>query len=131
MPVSFQNHRREEPRFAVRLPLKILSSRDHDELFTWDVSFRGLFVETAHPLSLRQLVRFAITTPTTGRELVLHGMVAAVVGPNDPEGRPEGMGLSIYALEGETRGAWWGLVRFVRDQLHELEQPSRIRVRQE
>lgn len=121
--------RREEPRFSVRLPVTLLSVRTRDVLPTWDVSFRGLYLETRTPLEVRQLVRFSVVMPTTGREIVLHGMVVNVVGPNDPEGRPQGMGVQLYALDGDVRGSWWGLVRFVRDHLHELEQQSGVRAR--
>lgn len=113
----------------MRLPVTLVSTRAREVLSTADVSFRGLYLMTASPLAVRQLVRFAIVLPTTGKELVLHGMVVNNVGPHDPEGRPPGMGIQLYALDGDVRGAWWGLVRFVRDHLHELEQPSGVRLR--
>lgn len=126
-----RNHapRRQEPRFFARIPLTLLSSPQRDQLVTWDVSFRGLFIETEQPRALRQLVRFDVLLPTTGTHVVLHGMVVNVVGADDDEGRPQGMGVELYGVDRETRGAWWGLVRFVRDHLDELDEPSGIRVR--
>lgn len=122
--------RRQEPRFDVHLPVTLHSSRNKEQLATWNVSFRGMFVEGAVRIPVRQLVRVGVFLPTTGREIVLHGMVVNHIGEGDPEGRPPGMGIELYALDAETRGAWWGLVRFVRDQLHELEKPtSAVRLR--
>lgn len=107
--------RRQDPRIFAGLSVTVLSTRPRLEATTWDVSFRGLFLCTATPRPVRQLVRFSLTSPATGRELLLHGMVVNVIGPDDPEGRPQGMGVELYAVEPEARGAWWELVRFVRD----------------
>jgi hypothetical protein len=119
---------RQELRFHARFPVTLLSARHRDQLATWDVSFRGMFIETDQPLALRQLVRLGIILPITGRELVLHGMVVNVVDVDDPEGRPQGMGVELFALDTEARGVWWGVVRFVRDGLHDVEQTSAVRV---
>jgi hypothetical protein len=121
--------RRQEPRFEVHLPVTLHSSRNKEQLATWNVSFRGMFLVGEVRVPVRQLVRVGVFLPTTGRELVFHGMVVNHVLPDDPEGRPEGMGIELYALDPETRGAWWGLVRYVRDRLHELEKPSAVRLR--
>jgi hypothetical protein len=127
-PHSPHAQRRQEPRFEVHLPVTLLSSRDKEQLATWNVSFRGLFLEGAARVPVRQLVRVGVFLPTTGREIVLHGMVVNHVEEGDPEG-PPGMGVELYGLDADTRGAWWGLVRYVRDRLHELEKPSAVRLR--
>jgi hypothetical protein len=120
-------HRRQDPRFHVELPVTLISTKPHAEASTWDVSFRGLFLKTRTPVPLRRLVRFAIVAPHTGQEIVLHGMVVNVVGPGDSEGRPQGIGVELYALDPDGRRAWWDLVRAVRDQGD--DRPSHVRTR--
>jgi hypothetical protein len=120
-------YRRQDPRFFVDLPATVISTRPHRDVVTWDLSFRGLFFRTRSPVPLRRLVRFAIVSPGTGLEMVLHGMVVNVIGPDDPEGRPQGMGVELYALDADARSAWWDLVRYVRDNRD--DQPSGVHLR--
>jgi PilZ domain len=109
--------RRQDPRFPITLPVTLLSTRPNVELVTWDVSFRGMYLLTAEPQPERRLVRLAIVSPANGERLVFHGMVANVVDVGDPGARLPGMGVELFAVDPETRAAWWSLVRFVRDHL--------------
>lgn len=120
-------NRRQDPRFPVELPVTILNSRPYVTLYTTDVSFRGMFVRTTEPLSVRQLVRFSTILPDTQRVVVLHGMVVNVVEPDNPEGLAEGMGIELYAIDAATREAWWDMVRFIRDGRRVARSASRPR----
>jgi len=113
--LSRRPSRRQELRFAARFPVLLCSARTKDALSTWDVSFRGLYLETRRQLALRQLVRVAISLPTTGKDLIAHGMVASVAADAGADGRPPGMGIELYALDTAARTAWWEAVRFARD----------------
>ena len=119
-------NRRNELRFVVALPVTLLSRRRRVELVTWDVSFRGLYVETTDPEPPRRLVRLSVVRPT-GAPVVFHGMVVNVVEPRAGERRPHGMGIELFAVDPQTRGEWWELVRFVRDHLLDLDSPSGVR----
>ena len=48
---------RREVRYKVRLPVKVIRTREIQSLLTEDVSFRGVFLRMDAPPSLRQLVR--------------------------------------------------------------------------
>lgn len=117
-----------ELRCICELPVTLLNKRPYESLVTWDISSRGLFLRTEKPLERRQLVRMSLILPTTGNLVVLHGTVVNVAGPGDPEGRPEGMGIELYAVDTATRSAWWDLVRFARDGAESVDPSSSIRV---
>ena len=116
-PRTSPHARRQDPRFPVTLPVTLLSTRPKVELVTWDVSFRGMYLLTSEPQPQRRLVRLALVSPASGERMVFHGMVANVVDIGDPEARLPGMGVELFAIDPETRAAWWSLVRFVRDHL--------------
>lgn len=79
------------------------------ELFTQDVSFRGAFIRTDVPPSLRQLVRVAFELPTgqvvSGHAMVVHRVEA---GPGDVPG----MGLQFWGQLDGVR-AWESFVQEV------------------
>ena len=97
---------RREGRTAYRLPVTLLRGREEIPVRSEDVSFSGLFIETDEPLPLRHLIRLRLLLPPYDRELVAHGMVVHVVPPDNPEGKPPGVGVQLYALDRAARSVW-------------------------
>jgi hypothetical protein len=102
---------RREPRYAVRLPATLLrGKREPVRLETVDVSVHGLYLRTAEPPPMRQLVKVELRLPPDGRAIVLHGMIVFV--RKEPEGDvPAGVGLSLVGLDGALLSAWDDFVR--------------------
>lgn len=123
------NPPRQDARYLAELPVTLLNSSPHPSLATWDVSARGLFLQTPVPLPLRRFLRFSVVLPRSGLCVLLHGMVVNVAGPIDPEGRPRGVGVELYAIGYEARSAWWDVVRRVRDAVDGADPASGVRVR--
>ncbi len=65
-PLPRATPRRQEHRIAARFNVKLCSARTKDVLLTWDISFRGVYLETPMPLALRHLVRLAILAAHDG-----------------------------------------------------------------
>lgn len=101
---------RREGRTAYRLPVTLLRGREAIPLRSEDVSFHGLFLETDEPLPLRHLIRLRLLLPPYDRELIAHGKVVRVVPPNNPEGRPAGVGIELFALDRTARTVWGNFV---------------------
>lgn len=94
--------KRRELRFPARISARVLRRGDTVELMTNDVSFRGAFLRTDAPPSLRQLVKVAFTLP--GGEIVSgHAMVVHVV-PAGAAGIP-GAGVQFWGPVAEAK-AW-------------------------
>jgi hypothetical protein len=98
---------RREHRFDARIPTVIVRGRDAVPAFTSDVSYRGIFLQTAEPPPLRALLRLRLQLPT--REIQAHAMAVHV---NDGTGgRARGVGLLFWGLAGPERKAWDAFVR--------------------
>ena len=96
------DEQRREPRFPARIVARVVRRGDNVELITNDVSFRGAFLRTDAPPSLRQLVRVAFVMP--GGELVsAHAMVVHVVPPGSDS--VPGVGVQFWGPVAEAR-AW-------------------------
>ena len=55
---------RRDERYAVHIPATLTRGHEAVALLTEDVSFRGLFLRTDSPPTLRQLVRIEIREPS-------------------------------------------------------------------
>lgn len=96
---------RRETRVDVRVPVVLLRGKVEVSLATSDVSFKGLFVRTTDPPSLRSLVRLKVVL--AGHEFTAHAMAVHVVenvGLGDD--RVAGVGLQFWGLSGPDRAAW-------------------------
>ena len=82
------------------------------DLFSEDVSFRGLFLASDAPPPLRQLIRIETRLPPGGVPFATHGMVVHVVEPGDPGGHSPGFGVQFYGM-GDERRAWEAFVQHV------------------
>jgi hypothetical protein len=108
------DERRFDTRFPLRLAVTVTSSKTSRDLFSEDVSFRGLFVRTDEPYPLRSLVRVHLVTPADGRGLELLAMAVHFVPFDNEAGHPPGSGLQLYALDRDTRARWDAVVAFAR-----------------
>ena len=83
------SEQRREGRYPARIVARIVRRGQTIELLTNDVSFRGVFIRTDSPPSLRQLVKFELLLPSnvvvSGHAMVVH--IAA-----RPDGQPKGEG---------------------------------------
>jgi Tfp pilus assembly protein PilZ len=108
---------RRDQRYQFRIVAVLLGRTRDTPLLTGDVSYRGVFLRTDTPPAKQQLVRMRLSLPAdlgpTGTELVVAGMVANVIEPNDPEGRAPGAGVEFYGMDGELRERWERFVRFI------------------
>jgi uncharacterized protein (TIGR02266 family) len=92
------------------------------DLFSEDVSFRGLFLATDSPPPLRQLIRIEAHLPPGGVPFATHGMVVHVVELGDSGGHTPGFGVQFYGM-GDERRAWEAYVQYV--QQSSLALPDR------
>jgi hypothetical protein len=104
MSTTNENLRREA-RLEAAVPVAVLRRGGlRVELWTSDISFRGLFVRTPKPPPLRSLVRMRVALPAGTIET--HAMVVHVV-----EGEAGGAGLQFWGLSGADRATWDDFVR--------------------
>lgn len=105
---------RRDRRYDARISVTLLSVRGEVEVFTANVSYRGLFLLTEMDLPARQLLRVRLRLPHQV-ECIQTNIVVAY-------SRPGGAGASFYGLDGEARARWEEFVESVRDQ-----QPAQAR----
>lgn len=102
-----EENKRRELRYPARVVARVVRRGQNIELLTNDVSFRGAFLRTDAPPSLRQLVRVAFDMP--GGEVVsAHAMVVHVVPPGIGEVIP-GVGVQFWGPVQESK-AWEAFV---------------------
>lgn len=114
--------RRRDKRYPARLAIRTRVGGRLKDLFSADVSFRGLFVATHEPFPLRQLIRIETVLPPGGVAFATHGMVVRVVAPGDPSEHGPGFGVQFYGM-GDERRAWEAYVQYV--QKNALALPDR------
>lgn len=110
---QYKQPRREE-RFPVRVPVTLRIGRETVKLFTGDVSFRGLFVCTDNPPTLRQLITVELALPPGDEGFSSHGMSVYVLEPGQEVGRMPGVGIQFYAQAEAQRRQWERFVATVR-----------------
>lgn len=108
------SERRMETRFPYRTSVIVRMGKLERELYTEDVSFRGLFVRTDDPYPMRSLVHVSILVPGAERLLDVNAMVVHRVPPSSAGGRVPGSGLQLYGVDREIRARWDALVAAVR-----------------
>ena len=103
---------RQSPRLAASLPVQVVGARGTDGVTTVDVSRGGLFVRTASPRPLRQLVRLRIDPGGGQAHIAGHGMVVRVVQADEAKrtGAEPGMGIEFYGFGGGPRERWDDLI---------------------
>lgn len=104
--------RRRDKRFPARLAIRTRVAGRLKDLFTADVSFRGLFVSTHEPAPIRQLIRIECMLPPEGAPFATHGMVVRVVTPGEESEHGPGFGVQFYGM-GDERRSWEKYVQYV------------------
>ncbi|MFO0625870.1 MAG: PilZ domain-containing protein [Polyangiales bacterium] len=121
--VSNPPNQRLDERYPHQVTVDLCWNRHRVRLVSCDVSYRGLFLATDTPPTLRQLVRLEILL--SDREtLTLHAMAVHLVPPNDPHGRVPGVGVQFYAVD-RTAASRWG--RYIDEVRRETGRPTRPR----
>jgi hypothetical protein len=118
---------RRDTRYRVRVPVTIVARSGDVSALTDDVSFRGAFLRLDRLPPKMQLLQMRFALPPNAQPLVLHGMGVHLVQPGAGDGRPPGVGIEFYGLDGEPRRAWETFVRYVRDTFPESEREPVVR----
>lgn len=119
---NLPNQRMDE-RYPHEVLVDLCWNRHRARLVTCDVSYRGLFLCTDTPPSLRQLVRLEILL-SESETLSLHAMAVHVVPPGDPKGRLAGVGVQFYAVDRASASRWG---RYIDQVRREAGRPTRPR----
>lgn len=92
------DEKRRDIRYPARVVANIVRRNETIELLTNDVSYRGVFIRTDAPPSLRQLLRVTLTLPNGGAKVSAHGMVVRVVtkAEGGEANRVPGVGLQFW-----------------------------------
>jgi hypothetical protein len=78
-----------------------------------------MFLRTDAPPQLRQVVRVALTIPSTVKRLSAMAQVAHVVHPADPHGRVPGAGILFFPLDEGTLEVWSAFIGTLSDLRHD------------
>lgn len=93
------SEQRREGRYPARIVARLVRRGQTIELLTHDVSFRGVFIRTDAPPTLRQLVKFELLLPSnvlvSGHAMVVH-VAASTDGQPSDEGTIPGIGLQFW-----------------------------------
>lgn len=92
------DEKRRDIRYPARVVANIVRRNETIELLTNDVSYRGVFIRTDAPPSLRQLLRVTLVLPNGGAKVSAHGMVVRVVtkAEGGDANRVPGVGLQFW-----------------------------------
>jgi Tfp pilus assembly protein PilZ len=104
--------KRRDKRYRYQMPAVLVRGTREATLLTGDVGYRGLFLRTNDPPPLRQLLQVKLKLPPTEDGLTVHAMAVFVV-PAGTAGRAPGVGLQLYAVNGEARQQWDRFVLWV------------------
>lgn len=107
---------RREDRYIVRVPVVLICGGVRRELFTRDVSFRGLFVCTDQPPVLRQLISIEAKLPPEDTLFISHGMSVYAIEPGGLPQKP-GIGVQFYAQSGVERRKWEDFIGHIKDRV--------------
>jgi hypothetical protein len=100
---------RRHRRYRAEIPVRLVWKGGH-EARTYDVSYGGMFLETAARPPLEQLIRLEVGNPSGGEPWIMHGMVVRLMPSGNRFGRPAGVGIELYGVSREDRDAWQELV---------------------
>lgn len=96
--------RREEPRVNKVLSLDYETSEGFIEAFSGDMSVKGLFIKTSKPLAKGDRFILKLQLPDASEALMMDCIVSwNRVDTNDPERRPNGMGVKFADVSTENR----------------------------
>jgi Tfp pilus assembly protein PilZ len=104
--------KRRDKRYRYQMPAVLVRGTRDVSLLTGDIGYRGLFLRTDDPPPLRQLLQVKLRLPPRNDELTVHAMAVFVV-PGGTTGRAPGVGLQLYAVNGDARQRWDRFVQWV------------------
>lgn len=130
-------HNRRDPRVEVALSIVLQLPSGAQRHQTQNISYRGVFINSAEPLPLRKLVRFQIAPPSVDEAMQMLGLVAHRVSRAEAaeRGLRPGMGLQLFSMGQDVRERWRLLVReeYERDpyarRIMALKELPHVRVR--
>lgn len=108
------NSERIHHRYCAEIPVTVRWRKESQNFRACDVSLGGLFILTETPPALRELLRLEFMLPPHDTKLTVHAMTVNVSHRNDPEGRPPGAGLQLYAMDREAQKIWSSYIDYVR-----------------
>ena len=91
--------RRRHTRYQTRIRVRFGSTGALMEEFTHNISHGGIFIQTDKPKPLRERLVVVLTHPDTQEEMILHGEVVRVVGPEEAGATDQKLGMGIRFLE--------------------------------
>jgi len=116
--------KRLDERYCHEVEVDLLWNKQRVRLATADVSYRGLFLRTDTPPSLRQLLRLEIELEDG--VLALHGMAVHVVPPPAEGDHGPGVGVQFYAVDRDAASRWGRYVDRVRKMGGRPSQPRGV-----
>lgn len=108
------NERRQAIRYPIEVSVTLAAAGVVQKTVTHDVSYNGIFAQTATPPTISQLTRIQIELPGSGVRFETHAMNVFVLEPGNEHDRPPGCGLKFYAMTEPNRQAWNRFVDAVR-----------------
>lgn len=115
-PAGQYKQPRREDRFPVRVPVTLRLGREIRKLYTGDVSFRGLFICTDNPPTLRQLISIELLLPPNDDLFTSHGMSVYVLEPGQEIDHMPGVGVQFYAQAEAQRRQWEQFVASIKNE---------------
>lgn len=91
--------RRKHPRYQTRIRVRFGSKEALLEEFIHNISHGGIFIQTDNPKPLHERLMVILTHPDTQEEMILHGEVVRIVGPEEAEATGQKLGMGIRFLE--------------------------------
>lgn len=119
-PTGQYKQPRREDRFAVRVPVTLRIGKETRQLYTGNVSFRGLFICTDNPPTLRQLISMELILPPKDELFTSHGMSVYVLEPGQEIGQMPGVGVQFYAQAESARRQWEQFVSKIKNDPPDL-----------
>jgi PilZ domain len=112
------SEQRRDARYPARIVARVWRRNQTIELLTNDVSFRGVFIRTDAPPSLRQLVKVELVLPSkvnvSGHAMVVH-VAATPEGAAKNESGVPGIGLQFWGPITNAR-AWEQFIHQLRER---------------
>jgi hypothetical protein len=104
------DEKRRDRRHGTELPALIVRGKRNVETTVKNVCFRGMFLGTDDPPSLRQLIRVEMQLPPGNGIFSSHATVVRVADGTD--GRPKGVGIELFANDRSLMAMWDDFVRY-------------------
>src|SRR5687767_5829455 len=105
-------YKRWDPRLKVKIPVSIKRDGDWERLVSGNISVRGLFIETRHPLPRGETLQLSVLLVDSNERIALDAEVMHIVPPDDVHRIP-GMGVKFKRADFEQRRRWRRFIDWV------------------